>query len=133
MDGYEAPLALTDVKMIDSHLAMTDDNHAHSHGSLMTSSFDHVANGEEACEMVCRMGGVAFLSPRGAASAAKDGVALCTLGEEDLFLSTHLVARAENGSMLVSEFARNLVKRLKQACLYQPVPSESPIDANCAA
>lgn len=93
----------------------------------------HVANGEEACEMVCRVGGVAFLSPRGAAVAAKDGVALCTLGEEDLFLATHLVARAENGSMLVSEFARNLVKRLKQARLFQPAPSEPPIDANCAA
>jgi len=93
----------------------------------------HVANAEEACEMVCRVGGAAFLSPRGAASAAKDGVALCILGEEDLFLSTHLVARAENGSMLVSEFARNFVKRLKQAGLYQPVPSEAAADADFAA
>jgi len=93
----------------------------------------HVADGEEACEMVCRVGGAAFLSPRGAASAAKDGVALRSLGEKDLFLSTHLVAHAENGSMLVSEFARTFVKRLKQAGLYQPFLSESTVDANCAA
>jgi DNA-binding transcriptional LysR family regulator len=93
----------------------------------------HVANAEEACEMVCRVGGAAFLSPRGAASAAKDGVALCILGEEDLFLSTHLVARAENGSMLVSEFERTFVKRLKHAGLYQPIPSEAGADADCAA
>jgi DNA-binding transcriptional LysR family regulator len=93
----------------------------------------HVANAEEACEMVCRVGGAAFLSPRGAASAAKDGVALCTLLEEGLSLATHLVARAENGSMLVSEFVRNFVKRLKQAGLHQPILSESAIDAHCAA
>jgi DNA-binding transcriptional LysR family regulator len=93
----------------------------------------HVADAAEACEMVCRVGGAAFLSPRAAASAAKEGVALCTLREEGLFLATHLVARAENGSMLVSEFARNFVKRLKQAGLYQPIPSESAIDAHCAA
>jgi len=48
-------------------------------------------------------------------------------------LATHLVARAENGSMLVSEFARNFVKRLKQSGLYQPIPSESANDAHCAA
>jgi hypothetical protein len=93
----------------------------------------HVADAEEACEMVYRMGAAAFLSPRAAANAAKDGVALCMLREEGLSLGTHLVARAENGSMLVSEFARNFVKRLKQAGLYQPAPSESAIGANCAA
>ena len=70
---------------------------------------------------------------RAAAGAAKDGVALCALREEGLFLATHLVARAENGSMLVSEFARNFVKRLKLAGLYQPIPSESANDAHCAA
>ena len=93
----------------------------------------HVADAAEACEMVCRVGGAAFLSPRAAASAAKEGVALCALREEGLFLATHLVARAENGSMLVSEFARNFVKRLKQAGLHEPIPSESANDAHCAA
>ena len=93
----------------------------------------HVADAHEACELVCRIGAVAFLSPRGAANVAQDGVALCTLEEGELFLATHLVARAENGSMLVSEFARSLVKRLKQVGLYQPTPAKSAIDANCAA
>jgi len=92
----------------------------------------HVADAEEACEMVRRMSAVAFLSPRGAANVSKDGVAFCTLREDDLFLGTHLVARAENGSKLVSEFVRNFVKRLKQAGLYEPIPSESASDVHCA-
>jgi DNA-binding transcriptional LysR family regulator len=93
----------------------------------------HVADAEEACEMVRRIGAAAFLSPRGAANVSKDGVAFCTLRENDLFLGTHLVARAENGSKLVSEFVRNFVKRLKQAGLYEPIPSESTSDVHCAS
>lgn len=93
----------------------------------------HVADAEEACEMVCRLRAAAFLSPHGAANVSKDGVALCTLNEEDLFLDTRLVARAENGSMLLSEFVRGFVKRLKQAGLYGPIPSESANEAHCAA
>lgn len=92
-----------------------------------------MADAKEACEMVCRLRAAAFLSPRGAANASKDGVALCALKEESLFLGTHLVARAENGFMLVSEFARNFVKRLKLAGLYQPTLSGAAIDAHCAA
>jgi DNA-binding transcriptional LysR family regulator len=93
----------------------------------------HVANGEEACELVSRIGGAAFLSQRGAASAAKDGVAICTLREEDLSLNTHLVARAENGSKILGEFVRSFVKRLKQSGIYQIPPPESRSDAHCAA
>jgi hypothetical protein len=48
-------------------------------------------------------------------------------------LSTHLVARAENGSMLVSEFVRTFVKRLKQAGRHEAIPAESAIGAHCAA
>ena len=69
---------------------------------------------------MCRIGGAAFLSPRAAAGATKDGVAICTLREEELSLATHLVARAENGSKVVSEFARSFVKRLKQPVSTSP-------------
>jgi hypothetical protein len=93
----------------------------------------HVANSEEACDLVCRIRGAAFLSHRGAASAAKDGAAICTLREDGLSLDTHLVARAENRSMLLSEFVRSFVTRLKQGRLYQPTPSENAINSNCAA
>ncbi|HEY1903543.1 MAG TPA: LysR family transcriptional regulator [Terracidiphilus sp.] len=93
----------------------------------------HVANSEEACDLVCRIHGAAFLSQRGAANAAKDGAAICTLREEGLSLDTHLVARAENRSMLLSEFVRSFVTRLKQGRLYQPTPSENAINSNCAA
>ena len=93
----------------------------------------HIAGAEEACRLVIQIGGAAFLSTRGAASAAKDGVAICTLREEGLSLNTHLVARAENRSKLVSEFVRSFVKRLKQAGLYEPLASEPASHAHCAA
>ena len=83
--------------------------------------------------MVRQTGGAAFLTPIGAAEAAINGVVLRCLGELDIFLSTQLVVRADNSSKLVSEFVRTFVKRLKQLNLYQPVFSESAIDANCAA
>lgn len=93
----------------------------------------HIAGAEEACRLVIQIGGAAFLSPRGAESAAKDGVAICTLREEDLSLNTHLVARAENGSKVLGEFVRSFVKRLKQAGLYEPLASEPASHAHCAA
>lgn len=90
------------------------------------------ADSQEACDLVCRVGAAAFLSPHGAENATKDGVALCTLAEGDLLLATHLVARAENGSMLVSEFTRGYVKRLKHAELYQPELSASILETQAA-
>jgi DNA-binding transcriptional LysR family regulator len=93
----------------------------------------HIADAEEAVEMVRQMGGAAFLSPHNAERAATDGVVFCPLGEPEIRLTTTLVVRAENGSMLISEFVRTFVKRLKQVDLYQPVLSESRVDSNCVA
>jgi DNA-binding transcriptional LysR family regulator len=93
----------------------------------------HIADAEEACEVVRLIGGAAFLSPHGAARAATDEVVLLPLEDGDIFLKTQLVARTENASMLVSEFVRTFVKRLKHVGLYQPVLSESEIDATCVA
>ncbi|MGA7340525.1 MAG: hypothetical protein WBX18_08005, partial [Terracidiphilus sp.] len=88
---------------------------------------------EEACEVVRLIGGAAFLSPQGAARAATDEVILLPLEEKDIFLKTQLVARTENASMLVSEFVRTFVKRLKHAGLYQPALEASTNVASCAA
>jgi len=77
----------------------------------------HIADAEEACEMVRQTGGAAFLAPHGAAPTAKDGVVLCSLGEQDILLTTHLVVREDNTSKLLSEFVRTFVKRLKQLML----------------
>ena len=93
----------------------------------------HIADAEEACEVVRLIGGAAFLSPQGAARAATDEVILLPLEEKDIFLKTQLVARTENTSMLVSEFVRTFVKRLKHAGLYQPALEASTNVASCAA
>ncbi|MGB6723571.1 MAG: LysR family transcriptional regulator [Terracidiphilus sp.] len=93
----------------------------------------HIADAEEACEVVRLIGGAAFLSPQGAARAATDEVILLPLEEKDIFLKTQLVARTENASMLVSEFVRTFVKRLKHAGLYQPALEASTNVASCAA
>ncbi len=90
----------------------------------------HIADAEEACEMVRQTGGVAFLTPHGAERAATDTVVIRYLGEPELFLSTQLVVHAENRSMLISEFVRTFVKRLKLTGLYQPRIPEIAIDAD---
>jgi DNA-binding transcriptional LysR family regulator len=96
-------------------------------------SIHHIANDEEACEMVREVDGAAFLTPHGAEHAAKDGVVLRLLEETDIFLATQLAVRADNSSKLISEFVRTFVKRLKHAGLHQPDLPKSTIDANCAA
>lgn len=96
-------------------------------------SIHHVADEEEACEMVRQTGGAAFLAPHGAEQNAKEGLVLRSLGEQEILLTTHLVVREDNTSKLLSEFVRTFVKRLKQASLYQPVLPESVLGADCAA
>ncbi len=93
----------------------------------------HIADAEEAYEMVRAIGGAAFLPLHGAAQVAKDGVVLCSLDEQDILLTSHLVVREDNFSKLLSELVRTFVKRLKLTQLYQPVLPESAIGADCAA
>lgn len=95
---------------------------------IRVDSIHHIADAEEACEVVRLIGGAAFLSPQGAARAATDEVVLRPLAEQDIFLRTELVARTENASMILSEFVRTFVKRLKQVGLYQPIPFESAVE-----
>lgn len=98
----------------------------------------HIADAEEACEVVSLFGGAAFLSPQGAERAATEDLALCSLAERDLLLKTHILARADNPSKLVAELVRTFVRRLKQGGLYQPALHQpdlsEPVDDNmCAA
>jgi len=93
----------------------------------------YIADSEEACDMVRQTGGAAFLATITTPDAGIDGVVLRCLGEQDIFLSTQLVVRADNSSKLVSEFVRAFVKRLKHVNLYRPFLSEPAVGANCAA
>jgi DNA-binding transcriptional LysR family regulator len=92
----------------------------------------HIADAEEACEIVRLYGGAAFLSPQGAERAATDEVILRTLAEKQVFLKTQILARSENTSKLIAEFVRTFVKRLKQAGLYQPALLEFEVDVQRA-
>jgi DNA-binding transcriptional LysR family regulator len=98
------------------------------HLGVGVDSIHHIADAEEACELVRLIGGAAFLSPQGAARAATDEVVLRSLAEQDVFLKTELVARTENASMILSEFVRTFVKRLKHVGFYQPIPFESAVE-----
>lgn len=134
-------LASTPWVLFERHLhpALYDSffHRAHELG-IKVHGVRHIADAEEACEVVRLYKGAAFLSPQGAARAATDDLVLCSLSEDKLFLKTQLLVRADNPSKLLSEFVRTLVKRLKQADLYQPslVPSQ-PIkqvgESMCAA
>ena len=73
----------------------------------------HVMSAEEAAYLVARGGSVAFLSKAGGMRVSRNGLACRPLKHPELNLSTHLVARADNGSKLVSEFARAYMKRAK--------------------
>lgn len=93
----------------------------------------HIADAEEACEVVRMFGGAAFLSPQGAERAATENLALSSLAESGIFLQTHVLARADNASKLVAELVRTFVKRLKQDGLYRPALPEPVDDTMCAA
>lgn len=93
----------------------------------------HIADAEEAYEVVLMLGGAAFLSPHGAARVATDEVVVRPLDEREIYLKTQIIARAENSSMLLGEFVRTFVKRLKHAGLYQPDLPTHTDGAKCAA
>jgi len=105
---------------------------------VKTDCIRHIADAEEACEVVRLYKGAAFLSPQGAERAAANDLVLCSLAEEGLYLKTQLLVRTDNCSKLLAEFLRTSVKRLKQAGLYrptlhQPQPSKPEDEAMCAA
>jgi DNA-binding transcriptional LysR family regulator len=81
------------------HPTLYDEFRIRAHGlGVGPERIYHVADAEEACELVSQIRGAAFLSQRAAANAVKHGSAICTLREEGLSLNTYLVAREENGS-----------------------------------
>lgn len=134
-------LASTPWVLFERHLhpALYDSffHRAHEVG-IKVEGVRHIADAEEACEVVRLYNGAAFLSPQGAERAATEDLVLCSLSEDKLFLKTQLLVRADNPSKLLGEFVRTLVKRLKQADLYQPhlhlaQPATSVHDTMCAA
>lgn len=98
----------------------------------------HIADSEEACELALMLRGVAFLTPAGATRATEhfDDLVLRCLENDAIFLTTTLVTRADNASMLVSEFVRTTMRMLKATGLapaQEPKPSVFPGSTRCAA
>lgn len=83
------------------------------HLGVKPKMMHHMMSAEEAAYLVARGGSVAFLSKAGAMRVGRNGLACRPLKHPELYLSTHLVARADNASKLVSEFARTYMKRAK--------------------
>jgi hypothetical protein len=67
---------------------------------------------------------LAWLTPAGAAIAAREGFACIPLVDSRFRLETHLVARANDKSPLVSEYFRTFVRRVEEdrAPVQLPLP-----------
>lgn len=73
----------------------------------------HVATAEEAAQVIYNeMSDIAFLTRAGAWRVARNGLAMRPLAEERLSLVSTLIARCDNDSKVVSEFARVLTRKL---------------------
>ena len=70
------------------------------------SQIHHVMTAEEAFPFIAHGRFLAFLTKSGALRIARDSVTIRPLMEESLIPRTHVAARADNKSKLVSEFVR---------------------------
>ena len=73
----------------------------------------HVVTAEEAAqELYASTGEIAFLSRAGAWRIARNGLTMRPLRHSELTISSKLIARADDSSRVVSEFARTLKRKL---------------------
>ena len=73
-----------------------------------------VLTAEDAAQLVSEHLGVAFVSLPGAMKIAQQGANVRPIDDPALTLSVCLASRADNGSKLVSEFARAFMRRITQ-------------------
>lgn len=73
-----------------------------------------VLTAEDAAQLVNEGLGVAFVGMSGAHRIAERGAIVRPIADEELHVQVCLASRADNGSKLVSEFARAFMRRLSQ-------------------
>lgn len=79
-------------------------------------SLHNIATAEEAAQQIYEnISDVAFLTQTGAWRVARNGLTMRPLNDERLGLVTHLIARSDNMSRLVSEFTRSFKRSLELA------------------
>lgn len=77
-------------------------------------SIHHVVTAEEAAqEIYAGIGEMAFLTRAGAWRIARNGITMRPLRHVDLMVSSKLLAKANDASRMVSEFARALKRKLE--------------------
>jgi DNA-binding transcriptional LysR family regulator len=78
-------------------------------------SIHHVVTAEEAArDLYAGIGEVAFLTRAGAWRIARNGLTMRPLNHPQLMISTKLIARSDDPSRIVSEFARSLKLKLEK-------------------
>jgi len=85
----------------------------------------HVTTAEEAAPLIVDRQGLAFLTRTGAWRIARDGITMRPLADDRLTVTTHIVARADDDSRIVSEFVRSAVRKLNSFA--QPKQERLPL------
>ena len=85
----------------------------------------HVTTAEEALPLIADLQGIAVLTRAGAWRVAQDGFTMRPITDEALRLITFLAARPDEGSRIVSEFVRGVVKKLQ--AVQRPRPENLPL------
>jgi len=87
----------------------------------------HVMSADEAVPLILEHSGLAFLTRAGAWRIARDGITIRPLAEQNLRVVTHLTARADNKSRLITEFVKATGRKLES--VRKPVQARLPLSA----
>ena len=79
---------------------------------IIPSGIQHFMVPEEAIPLLNEPGGVVIVPKSSALRIARAGLTMRPLDETKLLMNTLLIARADNGSQVVSELVRNFMRRM---------------------
>ncbi len=79
---------------------------------IIPSGIQHFMIPEEAIPLLNEPGGVVIVPKSSALRIARAGLTMRPLDETKLLMNTLLIARADNGSQIVSELVRNFMRRM---------------------
>lgn len=79
---------------------------------IIPSGIQHFMIPEEAIPLLNEPGGVVIVGKSGALRIARAGLTMRPLDEAKLMMTTLLIARADNGSQVISELVRNFMRRM---------------------
>lgn len=80
--------------------------------NVIPDSVQHFMIPEEVCPLLVQPNGVAIIAKSGALRIARDNFTMRPLDEAGLMMATLLVSRSDNGSPILSELVRSLVRKI---------------------